>query len=196
MSTANETITVYHKKTKAVWISLQRICWLQWFLSGRETIARENSKWIWQFCFHLWCELTSTMNVTDWQVSWNSRTHTGFQPSEGVSLHHTQRELTWIISRWVHLRTLSKLTGNSQDELTLWACCELSMIVTLTVSSLLPLHGELIGMISWIVHSKLTVWVAKSWKSHSRLTVWVILWVHSEVTECPQNELQCELPVS
>ena len=23
-------------------------------------------------CFHLWCELTSTMNVTEWQVSWTS----------------------------------------------------------------------------------------------------------------------------
>ena len=23
-------------------------------------------------CFHLWCELTSTINVTEWQVSWNS----------------------------------------------------------------------------------------------------------------------------
>ena len=23
-------------------------------------------------CFHLWCELTSTINVTKWQVSWNS----------------------------------------------------------------------------------------------------------------------------
>ena len=23
-------------------------------------------------CFHLWCELTTTMNVTEWQVSWNS----------------------------------------------------------------------------------------------------------------------------
>ena len=28
-------------------------------------------------CFHLWCELTTTMNVTEWQVSWNSR-----KPSE------------------------------------------------------------------------------------------------------------------
>ena len=26
-----------------------------------------------RLCFHLWCELTSTMNVTEWQVSWNSR---------------------------------------------------------------------------------------------------------------------------
>ena len=24
-----------------------------------------------RICFHLWCELTSTMNVTEWQVSWN-----------------------------------------------------------------------------------------------------------------------------
>ena len=23
-------------------------------------------------CFHLWCELTITMNVTEWQISWNS----------------------------------------------------------------------------------------------------------------------------
>ena len=23
-------------------------------------------------CFHLWCELTSTMNVTEWQVPWHS----------------------------------------------------------------------------------------------------------------------------
>ena len=23
-------------------------------------------------CFHLWCELTTTMNITEWQVSWNS----------------------------------------------------------------------------------------------------------------------------
>ena len=23
-------------------------------------------------CFHLWCELTSKINVTEWQVSWNS----------------------------------------------------------------------------------------------------------------------------
>ena len=41
-------------------------------------------------------------------------------------------------------------------------------------NSLLPLHGELIGMISRIGHSK--------------LTVWVILWVHYEITKCPDNE--------
>ena len=37
----------------------------------------------------------------------------------------------------------------------------------LTVSSLLPMHGELTRMISQIAHSKLMVWVANSQKTHS-----------------------------
>ena len=41
--------------------------------------ARVNSHQRWKqtrfrVCCHLWCELTSTMNVTEWQVSWNSCT--------------------------------------------------------------------------------------------------------------------------
>ena len=40
--------------------------------------ARVNSHQRWKqtrfrVCFHLWCELTSTMNVKEWQVSWISR---------------------------------------------------------------------------------------------------------------------------
>ena len=39
--------------------------------------ARVNSHQRWKqkrfhVCFHLWCELTSKMNETEWQVSWNS----------------------------------------------------------------------------------------------------------------------------
>ena len=39
--------------------------------------ARVNSHQRWKqtrfcICFHLCCELTNTMNVTEWQVSWNS----------------------------------------------------------------------------------------------------------------------------
>ena len=39
--------------------------------------ARVNSHQRWKqmrfrVCFHLWCELTSTINVPEWQVSWNS----------------------------------------------------------------------------------------------------------------------------
>ena len=42
--------------------------------------ARVNSHQRWKqtrfrVCFHLWCELTNTMNVTDWQVSLNSCKH-------------------------------------------------------------------------------------------------------------------------
>ena len=38
--------------------------------------AKVNSHQRWKqtrfrVCFHLWCELTSTMNVTEWQVPWN-----------------------------------------------------------------------------------------------------------------------------
>ena len=50
----------------------------------------------------------------------------------------------------------------------LWAFCEFA---THAVSSLPPLHGELIRMISRTAHRK--------------LTVWVILSVHCEVTEGP-----------
>ena len=44
---------------------------------AKNPYARVNSHQRWKqtrfrVCFHLWCELTSTMNVTEWQVSWNS----------------------------------------------------------------------------------------------------------------------------
>ena len=41
-----------------------------------ESIHTKDGKKTW-FCisFHLWCELTSTTNVTGWQVSWNSGKH-------------------------------------------------------------------------------------------------------------------------
>ena len=89
-------------------------------------------------------------------------------------------------SRKLILRTLSYPTVNSQDELTLWAFREFA---TPKVSSLLPLHGELIGIISWIAQSKLAVWVANSQKAHRKLIVWAHL-VSSlhELTGCRQNE--------
>ena len=50
--------------------------------------ARVNSHQRWKqtrfrICFHLWCELTSTMNVTEWQVSWNSWLARGTTWGEG-----------------------------------------------------------------------------------------------------------------
>ena len=65
--------------------------WIPWNLSFRYILfhekrlqmmlwqhnARVNSHQRWKqtrlrVCFHLWCELTTTMNVTEWQLSWNS----------------------------------------------------------------------------------------------------------------------------
>ena len=42
--------------------------------------ARVNSHQRWKqtrfrVCFHLWCELTSTMNLTEWQAAWISCVH-------------------------------------------------------------------------------------------------------------------------
>ena len=52
--------------------------------------ARVNSQQRWkQTRFHLWCELTNTMNVTEWQVSWNS--------SEVLRSVHTYLwRITWL----------------------------------------------------------------------------------------------------
>ena len=52
--------------------------------------ARVNSHQRWKqtrflVCLHLWCELTSTMNVTEWQVSWNSCLD--LFPCYGLTLH-------------------------------------------------------------------------------------------------------------
>ena len=61
------SVTFYFMKKKK---DSKRCCW--------HHNARVNSHQRWKqtrfrVCFHLWCELTATMNVTEWQVSWNSR---------------------------------------------------------------------------------------------------------------------------
>ena len=67
-------------------------------------------------------------------------------------------------------------------------------------NSLLPLHGELIGMILQITHSKLTVWVANSWRALSKLTVWAhlvsLLRVRRVSSKWVCREFECELTVS
>ena len=67
-------------------------------------------------------------------------------------------------------------------KLTPWTCSE----IFVRSSHDSPCSG------SW----KLTVRVANSPKAHSKLTVSVILWIHCEVTECPQNELSVSFNVS
>ena len=76
------------------------------------------------------------------------------QPNEGVSYHHTLIELTWITSQWAQFED----TRLAHRELTRWThtvnlLWDFREFATHTVNSLLPLHGELIGMISRIAHS-------------------------------------------
>ena len=60
-----------------------------------------------------------------------------------------------ISSQWIHKMTHTvSLLGAFHE------------FATHTVSSLLPLHGELIRMISPIAYSKLTVWVTNTQKAH------------------------------
>ena len=65
----------------------------------------------------------------------------------------------------------TKLTVSSPESQTVRNHCEISELTgdQLTVSSLLPLHGALIGMISQTVHSKLTVLVANWRTTHHEL---------------------------
>ena len=80
------------------------------------------------------------------------------------------------------------------------SCCKLAVSFPWVCNS----HSELTATTAWwahqvisqIAHSKFTVWVANSQKAHSKLTVWVILWVHCDVTQCPQNELLVSFNVS
>ena len=51
---------------------------LQMMLSHHKTTVNSHQRWKqtrFRVCFHLWCELTSTIDVTEWQVSWNSWLH-------------------------------------------------------------------------------------------------------------------------
>ena len=50
----------------------KRLQTMLWHLNARVNSHQKWKQTRFRVCFHLWCELTSTMNVTEWQVSWNS----------------------------------------------------------------------------------------------------------------------------
>ena len=59
------SVTLYFLKKKG----------LQMMLWHHNTRINSHQRWKqmrFRICFHLWCEMTITMNVTEWQVSWNS----------------------------------------------------------------------------------------------------------------------------
>ena len=80
----NPTFEEYDERSRDIMKSIKLFIPLH-FISWKKRLqtmlwhnnARVNSHQRWkqtQFrvCFHLWCELTSTLSVMEWQVSWNS----------------------------------------------------------------------------------------------------------------------------
>ena len=64
----------FHETCHSVtfYIMIKRLQTMLWH-QQRQSHSHQRRKQTWFcVCFHLWCELTSTMNVTEWQVSWNS----------------------------------------------------------------------------------------------------------------------------
>ena len=54
---------------------LRSVIMLQMMLWHLNAQVNSHQRWKqtrFRICFHLWCELTNTMNVTEWQVSWYS----------------------------------------------------------------------------------------------------------------------------
>ena len=119
------------------------IPWIPWKLSFRYILfhekrlltmlwhrhARVNSHQRWKqtrfrVCFHLWCELTSTINVTEWQISWNLwfteqntyQANSRRERERCVSLCFTLREYsegTQGCSPLVQLITVRKMQANT-----------------------------------------------------------------------------------
>ena len=77
-----------------------------WHHSARAIHTKDESKLRFSVCFHLWCELTTTMNVTEWQVSWNSYKGAGSVLGQGGRIarkgHPRRRERIAAIARKRH----------------------------------------------------------------------------------------------
>ena len=75
--TLSPTETIYHHRKNKLVHEFHEACHSVTFI----VLVNSHQRWKqtrFRVCFHLWCELTSTMNVTEWQVSWNSCWEIGF----------------------------------------------------------------------------------------------------------------------
>ena len=61
----------HHKPLKCPTIPAKCYIFGMWHNNARVNSHQRWKQTWFRVCFHLWCELTSTMNVTEWQVPWN-----------------------------------------------------------------------------------------------------------------------------
>ena len=83
--------------------------------------ARVNSHQRWKqtrnrICFHLWCELTSTMNVTEWQVSWNSCTRQLAAERASPTMVRIESRRCQKEANMIHIITASVTLANWGEE--------------------------------------------------------------------------------
>ena len=69
-STQHEFNEICHSVT--FYFMKKRLQTMLWHHNARVNSHQRWKQMRFRVCFHLWCELTSTINVTEWQVSWNS----------------------------------------------------------------------------------------------------------------------------
>ena len=64
----------FHETCHSVtsYLMQKRLQTMLWHLNARVNSHQRWKQTRFRVCFHLWCELTSTTNVTEWRVSWNS----------------------------------------------------------------------------------------------------------------------------
>ena len=74
----------------------KRLQTMLWHLNARVNSHQRWKQTRFRVCFHLWCELTSTMNITEWQVSWISWYVSVALPG---NIFHTQS--TIVLHTWV-----------------------------------------------------------------------------------------------
>ena len=92
-------------------------------------------------------------------------------------------------SRWAHFENTQLPHSELTRWLTLWACCELSISLQLTLWACCELF---VRSSQWAHHAVVAVSSLCELQTHRKLTASLqcelILWVHCELTECPQNE--------
>ena len=85
--------------------------------------------------------------------------------------------------------THCQLTVNSQDELTLWAYCEISVTLQLAQWACIELFVRSSRWAHCVVVAVNSVGELQSYIMLTESSQHeLILWVHCELTECPQNE--------
>ena len=100
-----------------------------WHLNARVNSHQRWKQTRFRVCFHLWCELTSTINATEWQVSWNSCTAFTATWSGGDFFFSTECRID--SGYWTNTLSIDLV------------CPEISYVMTLTLQCACWINGHI-----------------------------------------------------